>query len=170
MLWYEKLVLALIIDFVFSIWDNKILYKIRLNQIGFWLVVHGLLRPRQYWMCTWFVYFIVTILKNKRFTLNASFRKMVWIYVFYFHSHIDLCCEVWSEHLVLCLLVLECQFNVWHLPLTAFSQITLYIQIHLTCVLIREICPCVNHRLCLFNMRQQEFVLACVWIRSDSDV
>ena len=44
----------------------------------------------QYQICSWCVYFNVTIPKNTRFTLDTSFWKTVGVYVFYFYSHYDL--------------------------------------------------------------------------------
>ena len=47
-------------------------------------------RSRQYQMCSWFVYFNVTIPKSTRLTLDARFWNMVWVYAFYFLSHFGL--------------------------------------------------------------------------------
>ena len=45
---------------------------------------------------------------------------------------------LWSGYLVLVLLVLACQFNVWHLPLTAFYKLFLFSQISHLCLDMKD--------------------------------
>ena len=90
-------------------------------------------RPRHDQICSWFVYFNVTIPKKARFTLDASFWKTVWVHVILFWITFWFVFGLWSGHLVLVLLVLECQLNVWHLPLTACYRPLLFVHLYFPC-------------------------------------
>ena len=91
-------------------------------------------RPRHDQICSWFVYFNVTIPKKARFTLDASFWKTVWVHVILFWITFWFVFGLWSGHLVLVLLVLEYQFNCRHLPLTAFYRLLLFSKIFHLCL------------------------------------
>ena len=164
-------------------------------------------RPRQYQICSWCVYFNVTMPKNTRFTLDASYwniwtlewtsgtcfvgvrmsiqllassidrilqatlifryislvfryerarprythrlcpfnvtrQDVVWwgqVSVGMICTSILVYCiddfdaELWSGHPVLVLSVLECQFDCWHLPLTAFYRPLLFAHLYFPC-------------------------------------
>ena len=92
-LWYETCVLAILIDFVLSMWHNTISYKICLNKIRFWLecmVLPSLSVSNLLMIC------LLQCNNPQEYEIHTGCKywNMVWVYVFNIFYYILIC--IWT--------------------------------------------------------------------------
>ena len=157
MIWYEKLVLAILIDFVLSMWHNKISYKICLNKIRFWLecmVLPSLSVSNVLMIC------LLQCYNPQEYEIHTGHKPL--------KNGLSVCFII-CYHILICIWTLEwtsgtcfvyVRMSIQFLASSTDRIVTghSYFQIHLTCVMIWRIRPRYTHRLCPFNVTQQDFV------------
>ena len=113
-------------------------------------------RPHQYQICSWFAYFNITIPKNTRFTLDTSIWNMVWVYVLY---HISIC--IWTLEWTsgTCFVGVRIWIQFLASSTDRILQASLIFRYISLVFRYERSRPLYTHRLCPFNVTQQNVVL-----------